>query len=62
LDLAAYWIANFTADVIKLLIVLGASLITIQANGLEWNNAYAASLLFPFAIVPMTYAASFFFA
>jgi len=61
LDLSAYWAANFVADFLKMEIVIAGTLLAVHVNGMQWAYAYATFLLFPFAVIPLTYATSFFF-
>jgi len=57
----AYWIVNFTFDLIKTISVSGFILLMIKLNDLDFPEAWTILIEFPFAIVPFTYATSFLF-
>lgn len=61
MNLPAYWLANFSSDVIKayvpvLLTMLIAVIFSVSEPGVP-----VIMLIFPFAIVPLTYTTSFLF-
>lgn len=61
LDLTAYWVANFFCDFMKMEFVIIIVLIAFEAANLQYNTAWVTFLLFPLAVIPMTYAFSFLF-
>ena len=61
MHLGAYWLANFIVDLIKLQIVVGASIAAFYTWNLRLNTSWIVYLAFPFAMIPMLYVASFAF-
>ena len=57
----AYWVVNFTFDLLKTLLVSGLILLLIEFYGLDFPDAWTILLEYPFAIVPFTYWTSFLF-
>ena len=57
----AYWIVNFTFDLLKCLLVSFMILILIEVYDLSFPDAWTLLIQYPFAIVPFTYATSFMF-
>jgi hypothetical protein len=43
-------------------IVIAGTLIALMANGMKWPDATLPFILFPFAVIPLTYVTSFLFA
>ena len=58
---AAYWLVNFTFDLLKTLLVSGTILLLIKVYNLDFPDAWVLLMEYPFAIVPFTYATSFLF-
>ena len=58
---SAYWLINFTFDLLKTLLVSGLILLLIEVYNLDFPDAWTILLEYPFAIVPFTYATSFMF-
>jgi hypothetical protein len=61
MQLSAYWTANFIVDLLKMQPIIWASIITFNANNLEYEAAWLTYLLFPLAILPFTYVTSMLF-
>ena len=58
----AYWVVNFTFDLLKTLLVSATILLLIEVYNLDFPDAWVLLIEYPFAIVPFTYATSFLFA
>jgi ATP-binding cassette, subfamily A (ABC1), member 3 len=58
---AAYWLGNMIVDLLKLEVLVIASLGLFWAYHLIGNNSVLLYFLFPFALIPFTYVTSFVF-
>ena len=61
MNLAAYWIANFCVDLLKMELLVLASIICFNSFNLKYHTAWITYILFPFAAIPFTYCLSFMF-
>ncbi|CDW85063.1 abc transporter family protein [Stylonychia lemnae] len=61
MSLPAYWLCNFTFDIIKSLIPSGIVVGLMYTFGVDYPQVWILLLLYPFAVIPFTYATSFFF-
>jgi ATP-binding cassette, subfamily A (ABC1), member 3 len=61
MNLPAYWISNMIADILKVYVPIILILITAAFFSLDFHGTWILYLLFPWAIVPFTYATSFLF-
>jgi hypothetical protein len=62
MHLGAYWLANFIVDLIKLQIVVGASIAAFIVWELRYDYSWMVYLAFPFGVIPFLYVTSFVFA
>ena len=61
MNLLSYWMANMLMDIIKvMLLFIVIFLLTLIAK-VEYEAKIILFLIFPFALVPFTYASSFLF-
>ena len=58
---AAYWISSFCFDILKVLVPVLVCTLFLKIFGLDVEYGWLLLLLFPFALVPYTYATSFMF-
>ena len=61
MNLLSYWMANILLDVLKVVLLLIVILILAIIAGVNFKEKLIFFLLFPFALVPFTYATSFIF-
>ena len=61
MNLAAYWLANFVVDIIKLEIVVMSSIAAFFVWELRYDYSWMVYLVFPFGAVPFLYSTSFLF-
>lgn len=61
MSLGSYWTVNCLTDLIRVAIVVGGAIGLIWEYNLGVNDIWIALLAYPFAIIPYTYVASFFF-
>jgi hypothetical protein len=61
MHLGAYWLGNFTVDLLKLYIVVIGSIVAFFAWDLKFDYTWMVYLVFPLAIVPFLYSISFLF-
>ena len=61
MQLAAYWIANFTFDMVKLYLIVGANIAIFFGFGIRLGDAVWTLLLYPLGIVPFSYVTTFIF-
>jgi len=57
----AYWLVNFCFDLFKTLLVSAMVYLLIYIYALDFPDAWTLLVVYPFAIVPFTYATSFLF-
>ena len=57
----SYWLANLIFDLLKTILPCILVVLVIQLFDMEYNNSWATILLFPFGVVPYSYALSFAF-
>jgi ATP-binding cassette subfamily A (ABC1) protein 3 len=61
MNLPAYWLANGSADVIKAYVPVLLTMLIAVIFSVSYSGVPIIMLMFPFAIVPMTYTTSFLF-
>ena len=57
----AYWLVNFSFDLLRTLLVSAFIILMISVFNLDFQDSWTLLLGYPFAIVPFTYATSFLF-
>lgn len=58
---AAFWLANFTVDWLKLQPITMATVACFFALDMQIQTAYITFLLFPIGVIPFTYVSTFWF-
>ena len=61
MSLRSYWLTNFTFDILKTLLLSGITLLLLYFYSIEMPDIWVILLLYPFALIPFTYATSFMF-
>ena len=61
MQLLAYWLVTFLGDMFRLYVTIGINLAIFYAFELEFDYIWLPLLIWPWAILPFTYAMSFIF-
>lgn len=61
MNLSAYWISTYIFDILKTEIPMIIAIGLMYAYGLDYENVWVLFILFPFGVIPFTYAMSFLF-
>jgi hypothetical protein len=61
MHLGAYWLGNFVIDVLKMYIVVIASIAAFFVWDLKYHYSWIVYLVIPLAVVPFLYSISFLF-
>ena len=61
MSLGAYWTLNYTFDMLRAIVLVAVAIVLIHVNKLGLQDVWIALVVYPFAIVPFTYASSFLF-
>lgn len=61
LNLSAYWISNYIFDICKAFVTMGLVIALLYIFDLGYANVWILFLLYPFGVIPFTYATSFMF-
>ena len=61
MSLGSYWFTNFSFDILKTLLLSTMTIVCLNLFNMELPDFWVILLLYPFAIIPFTYATSFLF-
>lgn len=61
MSLGAYWISNYIFDILKVLGTMVLAIGLMYAFGINQKDIWLMYLLFPFGVIPFTYAMSYIF-
>ena len=61
MQILAYWITNFTFDLIKMYLIVFVNLVIFAYFSIDLGNAIYSLLLFPIGMIPFSYVSSFAF-
>ena len=61
MSLASYWLTNFIFDILKTMFLSLMTLLLLEIFNMDLPDIWLIMLLYPFALIPFTYATSFLF-
>ena len=61
MSLASYWLTNFIFDILKTMFLSLMTLLLLEIFNVNLPDIWLIMLLYPFALIPFTYATSFLF-
>ena len=61
MSLLSYWLTNFTFDILKTHLLSGMTIILLHLFNFDMPDIWIILLIYPFALIPFTYATSMFF-
>ena len=61
MSLASYWLTNFIFDIVKTLLLSGMTILLLHLFNMDLPDFWVILIVYPFAIIPFTYATSFIF-
>ena len=61
MSLASYWLTNFIFDILKTMFLSLMTLLLLEIFNMNLPDIWLIMLLYPFALIPFTYATSFLF-
>ena len=61
MSLASYWLTNFIFDILKTMFLSLMTLLLLEIFNVDLPDIWLIMLLYPFALIPFTYATSFLF-
>ena len=61
MSLASYWLTNFIFDILKTMFLSLMTLLLLEIFNVDLPDIWLIMLIYPFALIPFTYATSFLF-
>ena len=61
MSLASYWLTNFIFDILKTMFLSLMTLLLLEIFNMNLPDIWLIMILYPFALIPFTYATSFLF-
>lgn len=61
LNMSAYWISNYIFDICKAYVTVGLIIALLYIFNLNYTHVWILFLLYPWGVIPFTYASSFIF-